>query len=73
MPTYVYKCNECGQEFEKVTSMADKDKVDCEKCGGAVARMLTSFNFLAGTKPSLGGGPRCLEKNGGSCPQSGGG
>lgn len=71
MPTYVYKCKKCGRDFEKVTSIAAKDKVDCEKCGGPVTRMLTSFNVVGGKKPAAG--PGCMGGPGGACPHQGGG
>ncbi len=74
MPTYVYKCNQCGQEFEKVTRIADKDKVNCVKCEGPVTRMLTSFNVVGGgKKPAAAAGPGCFGAAPGACPHQGGG
>ena len=36
MPTYQYKCNECGNEFEEIHRVSDREiPVDtlCEVCG----------------------------------------
>ena len=32
MPTYDYRCNACGHEFELFQSMSDKVKRKCPKC-----------------------------------------
>jgi putative FmdB family regulatory protein len=40
MPTYDYKCKDCGNIFEVFQSMsAEKIKV-CPKCGGTVKRLI---------------------------------
>ena len=33
MPTYDYRCNACGHEFELFQSMSDKVKRTCPECG----------------------------------------
>jgi len=33
MPTYEYRCNGCGRDFEYVQRMSDDDLVKCEVCG----------------------------------------
>ncbi|MEM9064681.1 MAG: zinc ribbon domain-containing protein [Planctomycetota bacterium] len=33
MPTYDYRCNGCGHEFELFQSMKDKPKRKCPECG----------------------------------------
>jgi len=33
MPTYDYRCNNCGHEFELFQSMTDKPKRKCPECG----------------------------------------
>lgn len=74
MPTYVYKCRVCGHEFEKLTSIAEKDQVECIKCGQSVKRMLTSFNIGAGKTPPAAGGSGCFDTAKGSdCPHKSGG
>lgn len=41
MPTYDYKCNECGHRFELFQSMRDKPIRKCPECGkSAVERLI---------------------------------
>lgn len=41
MPTYEYKCQKCGNEFEEFQSMTAEAKADCPKCGGHAKRMIS--------------------------------
>ncbi|MEM7699897.1 MAG: FmdB family zinc ribbon protein [Verrucomicrobiota bacterium] len=42
MPTYDYRCESCGHEFEVFQSMKDDRLTDCplDECSGAVKRLL---------------------------------
>jgi putative FmdB family regulatory protein len=41
MPTYAYRCRNCGSEFEKVQKFTDKPATKCPVCGkGPVRRLL---------------------------------
>lgn len=42
MPTYDYKCQKCGHQFEVVQSMKDDRLTDCpiEACDGQLKRLL---------------------------------
>mgnify|MGYP000914080805 CR=1 FL=1 len=40
MPTYEYKCNACGYQFDQFQSMHDKPLKTCPQCGGQVKRLL---------------------------------
>jgi putative FmdB family regulatory protein len=40
MPTYGYRCGECGHELEVVQSMSDAPLRACPKCGGPLGKML---------------------------------
>lgn len=42
MPTYDYKCQKCGHQFEVFQSMKDDRLTDCplEECDGQVKRLL---------------------------------
>ena len=40
MPTYEYKCTECGHEFELFQSMTDKPVKICPECCGKVKRLI---------------------------------
>ncbi len=41
MPTYVYRCNDCGHEFEEYQSMIDKPLDTCPVCKGKVERIIS--------------------------------
>ena len=42
MPTYEYKCDACGNEFEKFQTMSSVPIKKCPKCGKNKARRLIS-------------------------------
>ncbi len=46
MPTYEYKCEDCGNKFEKFQSMKDKTIAKCPNCGGKVQRLISSGGVL---------------------------
>lgn len=33
MPVYRYECTQCKEEFTQLVSLANGDKIKCEKCG----------------------------------------
>lgn len=39
MPTYQYKCKECGHEFETVQSFHDDALTTCPECTGALKKV----------------------------------
>jgi putative FmdB family regulatory protein len=40
MPTYDYRCKDCGDAFEIFQSMNDEPLTRCGKCGGIVKRLI---------------------------------
>ena len=40
MPTYDYKCDKCGHEFERFQRISDAPLKRCPKCKGRVRRMI---------------------------------
>jgi putative FmdB family regulatory protein len=40
MPTYGYRCKDCGSEFERFQKMTDAPVTTCDSCGGSVKRLL---------------------------------
>ncbi len=42
MPTYEYKCDACGNEFEEFQSITSKPTKKCPKCGKSKVRRLIS-------------------------------
>lgn len=41
MPTYEYRCRECGADFEKFQKMSDEPVAECPQCGAAAERRLS--------------------------------
>ena len=46
MPTYEYRCAQCGKEFEQFQQMADEPLNECPDCGGRVKRLISSGGGL---------------------------
>ena len=42
MPTYEYKCDQCGIKFEKFQKMTDSPLKKCPECNGPVHRIISS-------------------------------
>ncbi len=40
MPTYDYKCTQCGNDFEMFQSMSAEHIKKCPECGGNVRRLV---------------------------------
>lgn len=40
MPTYDYKCDKCGHEFERFQRISDAPLKRCPECKGRVRRMI---------------------------------
>jgi putative FmdB family regulatory protein len=45
MPLYEYKCEACGNRFEKIVKFSDPPLAACPKCGGKVEKLLSSPAF----------------------------
>lgn len=88
MPTYEYKCQECGHKFEKFQTMSDEPIKECEKCGAPVRKLFGTGGIIfkgsgfyvndykkatdSGNK-SEGAGDACACcASAGSCPSAGG-
>jgi putative FmdB family regulatory protein len=41
MPTYEYRCPECGNEFEKFGKMSDPPVMECTQCGAEAIRKIS--------------------------------
>jgi putative FmdB family regulatory protein len=39
VPTYEYRCKDCGQELEVVQSFTDDSLTTCEACGGTLRKV----------------------------------
>jgi putative FmdB family regulatory protein len=42
MPTYEYRCPECGNEFEKFQRMSDEPVAECPACGAKSERKISA-------------------------------
>ncbi len=42
MPTYEYRCQKCGHQFEKLQQMSDRPARQCPMCKGKVDRLISS-------------------------------
>ena len=40
MPTYSYRCDSCGHDFEAVQRFADDPLTDCPECGSQIRRVI---------------------------------
>lgn len=41
MPTYEYRCTDCGNGFEKFQRMSEEPMAECPKCGARAERRLS--------------------------------
>ena len=46
MPTYEYKCLECGARFEEFQQMTDPPVSSCPRCNGKVKRLISAGSGL---------------------------
>ena len=46
MPTYDYKCDSCGDQFEVFQSMNDAPLTRCSKCNGPIRRLFSSAGII---------------------------
>lgn len=46
MPTYEYRCPDCGVEFERFQQMSDAKLDECPECHGQVERLISSGGAL---------------------------
>lgn len=42
MPTYEYRCTQCGNEFDLFQRMSDPPRAECARCGGSAERKLSA-------------------------------
>lgn len=46
MPTYGYRCDSCGVEFERFQRITEPPLTECPECGGTVRRLLYPVGIL---------------------------
>ena len=45
MPTYEYRCKECGEELEVVQAFTDDPLTDCPACGGPLRKVFGNIGI----------------------------
>ena len=46
MPTYQYRCTECGHEFEEFQSFTDDALTVCPTCGGTLRKVFNAVGVV---------------------------
>ena len=46
MPTYEYRCGECGQHVEVVQSFSDAPLTECGACGGPLRKVFAPVGIV---------------------------
>jgi putative FmdB family regulatory protein len=46
MPTYDYRCDDCGEEFEVWQSIKDDPLTQCPRCGGPVRKVMSPAGIV---------------------------
>lgn len=46
MPTYQYRCTECGSEIERVQKFSDPALTVCESCGGTLRKVYNAVGVV---------------------------
>jgi putative FmdB family regulatory protein len=47
MPIYEFKCEKCGEEFETMSKVSDRDSSpECKKCKGPTKRKISKTSFV---------------------------
>ena len=52
MPTYVYRCSKCLEQYERTQLISDNPDEVCQDCGGTVKRILQAPALTAAAAPS---------------------
>ena len=45
MPTYEYRCKDCGEDLEVVQSFSDEPLDTCPRCGGSLKKLFGSVGI----------------------------
>ena len=69
MPTYEYRCAECGEVFELERPVSERDsEATCPKCGSKrTSRMLSRGIILIGLESQKGSSSACTTCTTGTC------
>ena len=77
MPTYEYRCRECGEPLEVVQSFSDDPLTECPACGGPLRKVFNSVGisfkgsgFYKTDSRSTSSSPSSSSSDGGSSSSS---
>ena len=46
MPTYQYRCTDCGQDLEAVQKFSDAALTECPNCGGSLRKVFNAVGVV---------------------------
>ena len=55
MPIYEYRCEGCGEQFERLSSWSEADGQSCTRCAEPAQRLISSFASAAACAPEGAG------------------
>jgi putative FmdB family regulatory protein len=78
MPTYEYRCRECGEPLEVVQSFSDDPLTECPACGGPLRKVFNSVGisfkgsgfYKTDSRPSSSAAASSPSSDGGSSSSS---
>ncbi|HDP97712.1 MAG TPA: zinc ribbon domain-containing protein [bacterium] len=72
MPTYEYKCSQCGYRFEKFQKISDAPLNSCPECDGSVVKQVSGgagIIMRSSPRSQAGDQPGACCERGESCDQ----
>lgn len=78
MPTYAYRCKDCGHAFDAVQSFSDDALTECPACGGVLRKQYGSVGvsfkgsgfYRTDSRGGTGGGDGAKASSGGAASGS---
>lgn len=71
MPTYEYRCRDCGEHLEVVQSFRDDPLTECPNCGGSLRKVFSAIGITFKGSGFYKTDSRSPAGKGGSSPSSG--
>ena len=78
MPTYAYRCKDCGHAFDAIQSFSDDALTECPACGGVLRKQYGSVGvsfkgsgfYRTDSRGGTGGGDGAKASSGGAASGS---
>jgi putative FmdB family regulatory protein len=71
LPTYSYKCTECGTAFDIQQAFTDDTLTECPNCGGKLRKVFTAIGVTFNGSGFYRNDSRSSEKSGSSSSRAG--